>query len=257
MPQQSYEASIDACIECATVSNHCVVACLEEEKVRDLTKCIRLNLECATVAQVAAELMNLNSGYVKEICELCAVVATACAEENEKHASLVQCEESATACNACAEEARNVAHQFVAETEKSNKQPIRQQECAAIARAAAQLMNFESTYSKEICRLSATICEAYAGTFDKIVNSEVAYAMQCSTISSDAHRHLVKKDKDAKVQPEKQQEISRKKKKHSSALLAASMYRSPVGAVRGTSYATSGGDYSGIWTEFKEEGGAG
>ncbi len=45
---------------------------------------------------------------------------------------------------------------------------------------------------------------------------------------------------------------NKKKKKGNSALLAASMYRSPVNAVRSNAYSRGGGDSTGINNEFQE-----
>ncbi len=45
---------------------------------------------------------------------------------------------------------------------------------------------------------------------------------------------------------------NKKKKKGNSALLAASMYKSPVNAVRSNAYSRGGGDSTGINNEFQE-----
>ncbi|MBK5269805.1 MAG: hypothetical protein JJE22_02205 [Bacteroidia bacterium] len=46
---------------------------------------------------------------------------------------------------------------------------------------------------------------------------------------------------------------NKKKRKHSSSLVAASMYRSPVDAVRSNAYSSGGGDSTGINNEFQEK----
>ncbi len=259
MTNQQYQKCIEACLECATECNHCAVTCLEEKDVQHLTKCIRLNLECAVICRASAELMTLGSTYSHQICDLCATICNACAKMCEQHANMgmEHCRECAEACRACAKETMEVYQNLKKQNDETKTAIVHRDECAILSRAAAELMSLESDYCNQICELSATICDAYAGEFDRIVSKEVKYARECAAIATEAHQHLKAQEKDTTKQPVKQIEVIKKKKKHSSALLAASMYRSPVSAVSSNAYFSGGVENTGINTEFREQGGIG
>ena len=245
MLNEQYQKSIEACMDCASACNHCAASCLEEKEVQSLTKCIRLDLECAVICQVTAELMSQGSRYTGEICELCATICNACAEECEKHADrdTTHCKECAETCKACAKEATEV-YQNLKEQHQDKKAMIsvRQEECAAISRAAATLMSLESAYSQQVCQLNVAICNAAAEELEKYLNREIKHAREYALISNEAHQHLKTQDQEMKKadaavpknneQSVQQKENIEKKKKHSSALLAASLWRSPVSHIR-------------------------
>jgi hypothetical protein len=238
MTNQQYQKCIDACIECATVCNQCAVSCLEEKDVQYLAKCIRLNLECAVICRASAELMTLGSTYSPEICDLCSAICNACAKMCEQHANMgmEHCRECAEACLACAKE-------IMAVYENSDKQKTKaativyKDECAILSRTAAELMSLSSTYCKQICELTATVCNVSVEILEKHLNMEMKHSKECALIATDANQHLENQDQESKPnlsersneQPEQKKEVIKKKKKHSSALLAASMWRSPVG----------------------------
>ena len=254
MTNQKYQTCIDACIECATVCNHCAVSCLEEKEVEHLVKCIRLNLECAVICRGAAELMSLDSRYSKEICQLCATICNACAEICEQHANMGMdhCRECAEACNACAKETMEVYQHLASQNKGTNEvyhQFVQQDECAVISRSAAELISLGSAFAKEISRLNAIICDAAAKEFEKHAKMGTEHCSKCAMVAKEANQDLEKpEDKIKEFNPK---EVAKKKIKHSSALLAASMYRSPVNAVSSHSYLSGGGDSTGIWSEFQ------
>ena len=68
-----------------------------------------------------AELLSLDSAYAKDICQLCAEMCNACANECDKHAAMgmEHCKECAAACRQCANEAMKVYNELQQETEKS------------------------------------------------------------------------------------------------------------------------------------------
>lgn len=238
MTNQQYQKCIDACIECATVCNHCAVSCLEEKDVQHLTKCIRLDLECAVICRTSAELMSVGSVYSKQICKICAAICNACADECEKHAAMgmEHCKECAEACRACAKETMEVYENLDKQEKDTKTATVQQDECAILSRASAELMSLGSAYCKQICELTATVCNASAETTEKYLNMEMKHSRDCAFISTEANQHLENQDQKAKQnvleesneQPEQKKEVIKKKKKHSSALLAASMWRSPV-----------------------------
>ncbi len=256
MTNQQYQKCIDACLECATECNHCAVACLEEKEVQHLTHCIRLDLECAVICRASAELMTTGSAYAPQLCELCAAICNACAEICEQHANMgmEHCRECAEACRACARETMEVAK------DSTNKdQGIHQDECAILSRAAAELISLGSAWSKQISELNASVCNAFAEELEHHVNTEMTHSREYSKTATEAHQHLAMQDNESKEdeatesrdkeQPVQQKETIKKKKKHSSALLAASMGRSALdrvharssSAVRGSSGLTNTG----------------
>jgi hypothetical protein len=100
---QEYQKCIDACLRCVSVCNHTASACLSEDSVKMLTRCIQLNLECAAICSAAAQVMCLNGRYAEQLCRMCAEICQACGDECAKHSSQ-HCQDCAAACYKCAEE---------------------------------------------------------------------------------------------------------------------------------------------------------
>jgi hypothetical protein len=104
----TYQTCIDACVRCAVACDHCASSCLNEEDVNTMARCIQLDLECATMCRAAVQLMSLRSEHANAICQLCADVCSACAEECGRH-NMEHCKECAEACRACVEECASMA----------------------------------------------------------------------------------------------------------------------------------------------------
>src|SRR5690242_17071555 len=104
MPSDNYKDCVDACAACATTCSYCASQCLQEDDLKNLIKCIRMDLECAALCRAAAELMSLGSNYSGQLCHICADACSACATECEKHAQkgMEHCRECAEACRKCA-----------------------------------------------------------------------------------------------------------------------------------------------------------
>jgi hypothetical protein len=105
---EQYSTCIEACNECAIDCEHCAVACLEEPNVSTLGRCIRLDLDCASICRVAAELMSRGSEAAVDVCRLTAQICRMCAEECRKH-SMDHCRRCAEACERCAAECERMA----------------------------------------------------------------------------------------------------------------------------------------------------
>jgi hypothetical protein len=103
-----YQSCIEACLRCAAVCNHCASSCLQEEDVKMMACCIRLDMECAAICYATAQLMSLGSGQAKDICRICAGMCQACGDECARH-QMEHCQKCAAACHACAEECRRMA----------------------------------------------------------------------------------------------------------------------------------------------------
>ncbi len=104
MAQEHPTQLIAALNSCATLCNHCATACLEEDNVQMLVKCIKLDLDCADVCTVVAALLARGSEHGKHLLKECAEICKACADECEKHAHHHEhCKRCAEACRACAD----------------------------------------------------------------------------------------------------------------------------------------------------------
>jgi hypothetical protein len=102
------DACITACSECALTCTSCADACLAEEAVGDLRRCIRLNLDCADVCDATGHVLMRQTEpdwtLVRAQLQACAQACRTCAEECERHAGHHEhCRVCAEACRRCAE----------------------------------------------------------------------------------------------------------------------------------------------------------
>ena len=96
--------------ECVLLCNHCFSSCLEEDDVKMMKECIRLDKECAEVCQFTIGMLH-RSKFVSKYLELCIQVCEACAEECEKHSN-EHCKQCAEGCRKCAEACRGFMGMF-------------------------------------------------------------------------------------------------------------------------------------------------
>ena len=97
---------IDACFECAQVCTACADACLSEEMVAELTKCIRIDLDCADICATTGAVLSRHTGYdanlTKGVLQACRTACAGCAIECEDHASMHEhCRICAETCRRC------------------------------------------------------------------------------------------------------------------------------------------------------------
>lgn len=105
---RSYQDCIDQCNACAVACDHCAVACLDEQDVRSMAACIRLDMDCAQICRLAAAYMSRDSTFASMLCKICAEVCERCAKECERH-SAEHCQRCAEACRNCADACRQMA----------------------------------------------------------------------------------------------------------------------------------------------------
>lgn len=108
MMNQNVHDCIQACLECLEACNHCFNQCLQEDDVKMMAGCIRLDRECADLCALAVQSMQRNSPFMAQICALCADVCEACGNECQKH-DHDHCQACAQACFKCAEACRKMA----------------------------------------------------------------------------------------------------------------------------------------------------
>lgn len=102
--QNENDALLNALSECIETCNNCYNSCLQEEDVKMLVRCIRLDRDCADICALTHSMLSSGSEFTNEIKKLCAEVCDACAQEcsNHEHEHCRQCEEACRACsNAC------------------------------------------------------------------------------------------------------------------------------------------------------------
>ena len=112
-------ALVQAAAECAYCCTTCADACLQEEHVAELRKCIRLNQDCAEICSTTALLISRpgeqDRPALRAQLEACIAICRACAEECERHAGMHEhCAICAECCRACAEACERMAGALVA-----------------------------------------------------------------------------------------------------------------------------------------------
>jgi hypothetical protein len=103
MSHEKHSDVISVLWECATMCEHCASACLQEDDVKMLAKCIRLDLDCAEICKTTATLLSRNAEHNPGLMQACIQICKACAEECEKHSHMEHCRECAEICRRCEE----------------------------------------------------------------------------------------------------------------------------------------------------------
>jgi len=89
-------------IECALTCEECEAACLNEENITLLARCIELDRDCADICLLASRLVHRDSEISDDYLAMCEKMCRMCAEECNKH-NHEHCKACAEACLACAE----------------------------------------------------------------------------------------------------------------------------------------------------------
>lgn len=89
-------------MQCAAACNNCADACLDEDNIKMMVACIRLDRDCAEICQTTASFMARSSNNAGGLIRLCADICRQCGQECQKHKS-DHCQECARACFECAE----------------------------------------------------------------------------------------------------------------------------------------------------------
>lgn len=101
MHQQRNRQLLDLLNKCAIECSHCAMACLEEEDVKMLAPCVRINLDCAEICRVLATLLSRGSVHGNHLLNECAEVCTKCADECSMHTQMEHCKVCAAICREC------------------------------------------------------------------------------------------------------------------------------------------------------------
>lgn len=104
MSHEKHVVLIETLIDCAIECSHCAMACLDEDDVKMLKHCIKLDLDCAEICRTTASLLSRGSEHGEHLLKECVEICNACAEECEKHSHMEHCRRCAEECRLCAEE---------------------------------------------------------------------------------------------------------------------------------------------------------
>ena len=108
--------SIALLTDCAASCSACADACLGEESIDRLRKCIRLNMDCASTCADTAALLCRPGSSVQSFLELqlqaCVEICQACGDECQMHAKYHEhCKACAEICFNCMEVCRRMGPQ--------------------------------------------------------------------------------------------------------------------------------------------------
>jgi hypothetical protein len=104
MNHERYQGLINALNNCAAECSQCAMACLDEEDVNMMRRCIRIDIDCADTCRLTASLLSRESEHGEHLLKECVEICNACAKECEKHTGMEHCRKCAEACRHCAEE---------------------------------------------------------------------------------------------------------------------------------------------------------
>ena len=103
MSHEQNQGLIDALARCAAECSHCATACLDEQDVKMLARCIKLDMDCAEICKLGISYVSRGSEHAQHILNECAEICEACATECEKHSHMEHCKRCAEVCRECAE----------------------------------------------------------------------------------------------------------------------------------------------------------
>jgi hypothetical protein len=92
-------------INCALACEACATACLGEEDVTLMTRCIELDRDCADICTLGARLLIRESETTSQYLTMTEEICQLCADECSKHEH-AHCKACAEACLSCAEACR-------------------------------------------------------------------------------------------------------------------------------------------------------
>ncbi|MBB5414362.1 four-helix bundle copper-binding protein [Paraburkholderia atlantica] len=96
---------IDALDHCASACTRCYSACIAERHIDEMEKCIRLDMDCASVCRLTSEALARDTQFMRDFCDLCARLCDTCADECARHPAQ-HCQDCSDACRRCAEACR-------------------------------------------------------------------------------------------------------------------------------------------------------
>jgi len=111
--REKLAAGIDACFECAQTCTACADACLSEDMVAELTKCIRIDLDCADQCLATGKVLSRHAAcdakLTQAVLEACVTACKVCGDECASHADMhAHCRICAKGCQRCEQACRDL-----------------------------------------------------------------------------------------------------------------------------------------------------
>jgi hypothetical protein len=101
------QSLFDALNACIASCEHCATACLNEQNVQMMARCISIDRDCADICAITARFVARGSEHAMHVMRECAEICGICAAECEKHSAHMQhCKECAEACRRCEQACR-------------------------------------------------------------------------------------------------------------------------------------------------------
>jgi hypothetical protein len=88
--------------DCADTCDMCYNACLNEEEVAMMARCIELDRECADICRLTSSVLSRDSENRELYLRLCGKICQICADECAKHDN-DHCRKCSKTCQECAE----------------------------------------------------------------------------------------------------------------------------------------------------------
>ena len=101
----NYENFLATLARCAAACENCADACLDEDNIKMMVPCIRLDRDCAKICNLTASFVASNSAHAKHVAKECQELCRLCGEECASHKT-DHCQECAKACKECEEACR-------------------------------------------------------------------------------------------------------------------------------------------------------
>ena len=101
------QSLLDALNACIAACEHCATACLHEDNMKMMARCVLLDRDCADICARTARFVSRGSEHAAHLLQECAEICKACADECERHGAHSQhCRECAEACRRCEQACR-------------------------------------------------------------------------------------------------------------------------------------------------------
>ncbi|WP_374948964.1 four-helix bundle copper-binding protein [Mucilaginibacter sp.] len=102
MERHDHTAILEKLLACVAACEHCATACLNEDDVKPMVRCVTLDRDCADICSLTARLLQRESEIAHQFLVLCEEICIMCAKECDMHEH-DHCQACAEACRQCAE----------------------------------------------------------------------------------------------------------------------------------------------------------
>jgi hypothetical protein len=75
MSHEQHQELLQILHECMTACNHCYDACLQEDDIKMMGNCIRLDRECADICGYLEQAITRGTPFISELAAVCATIS--------------------------------------------------------------------------------------------------------------------------------------------------------------------------------------